>query len=147
MINTIYKNLSQILTNKGYRPQLLTDNTNDIKILLFVSYTENIVFSVTFEKIENTLYLHEGALFKGRGDSNISCGFFQACSVDHENKESTNKLICRFYDTFDQFIDCGISFKIDDSNVIHPNMKSGIVFENPEYAIALFAKQNNFKLS
>lgn len=144
-INTIYLEISNYLINVGYSPILLKNQEDSTETLLFIDYSENIIFSISLEKIDNTLYLFEGSLFDERDKiHNISCEFYRACSI-HYNI-STGELIRQFKSNFEQFIIDGKEFIQMDSKVDYPEMKSGIFFENPQNAITEFAKQNNLKI-
>lgn len=145
--NTIYSNISQYLLKKGYSPILLKDKENITKMLLFIDYSEKIIFSISVERIKNTLHLCEGSLFdESNLNKGISCGFYCACSIPYSNHINIDNLISQFESSFEQFIIDGKDIKAADNKAVYPGMESGISFENPQNAITEFAKQNNLRI-
>ena len=142
--NAIYQRVNQFLCKKGYNPIVLKNNSNNIEAVLFADYTKKIVFSVSLKTMEDMLYLLEGALFYNIFQKSISCGEWRACSVHYDNNINIDNLISQFTAGFDKYMLDGDRFIAEDRNVFFSEMRSGIVFDDPNDAICKYAEQFNY---
>lgn len=145
--NTIYQRVNQFLIKKGYNPIVLKNNSNNIENILFADYTKKIVFVVSLKTMGDMLYLLEGALFYNYFQKNISCEEWCACSIHCDNNINIDNLISQFEASFDQFVLSGDNFIINDNNVLFEEMRSGIIFGDPDYAICKYAEQKNININ
>ena len=95
---------------------------------MFPDGVQKLVFALSIQKIDNTVYLFEGSLFRTKNTSQISCEYYRACSVSNSEYLITDSLINEFKNSFDQFIMDAVSIKITDSKMKSAEMQSGIVF-------------------
>jgi len=141
----IYQRVNRFLLKKGYSPVILKkENSDNIEGILFADYAKKVVFHISLKQINEMLYLLEGALFKNVSQMSIMCGNWCACSI-HCDNGSIDDLLSQFETNFDQFVLESNEFIKNDINVAYTEMKSGIVFSNPNSAINEYAKQNQLE--
>lgn len=143
--NAIYQIVNRFLLQKGYSPAILKNkNSDNIEAILFAEYAKKVVFHISLKKINEMLYLFEGALFDNASQRSIICGDWCACSIPCDNG-SIADLISQFETGFDRFVSESNEFIKNDNNVAYTEMKLGIVFSNPDLAVNEYAKQNQLE--